>query len=130
MQKPGSGNVSWLRLPLTVLCFHVFAEKKSEKLFCLFLLPLFRNLRTAPPRLSTKIPTVATIPNTVQYNSCNDLPPLLLVEQSLLAFLCQTCHGLISRFTCVPIRSYKICVVAPHSRAYTSNCKENVELSL
>jgi len=36
MQKPGSGNVSWLRLPLTVLCFHVFAEKKKWEIILSF----------------------------------------------------------------------------------------------
>ena len=63
------------------------------------------NLRTAPPRLSIKLTSVATIPCTVHYVSKThaDLPPLLLMTQSLMPFLRQTCHGsTVGRSTAFP----------------------------
>jgi len=67
---------------------------------------LFDNLLTASPRLLIQLNTVATIPNTVQEKSCNDLPPLLLMVHTVMLFSRQTCHGsTVDRFNCIPIRS-------------------------
>jgi len=59
------------------------------------------------------------------------------MTQSLMLFSHQTCHGsAIGRSTAFvsgifrTIPSSKICVLAPHSQAYTSNCKENLQLWL
>ena len=69
---------------------NIFATLSETRMSCFFhdgiLLLLFDNLVTVPTRLSIRLTTVATIPNTVQQNPCNDLPPLLLMVQSLMPF--------------------------------------------
>jgi len=52
---------------------------------------LFAKLRTGPPRPLVKLTIVATILNTVQQYSCNDLPPMLRMAQTWMPMSRRTC---------------------------------------
>jgi len=138
-------SVLCLGLPLTVSCFRVYSDKKRSEYFCLqlldseisfkllnettmsyffhneMLLLSLDNLRTTRPRQSIKLTAVATIPNTVQLNSCNDLPPLLQMAQCLIPFSRHTCRA-VSPLSYAVIKY--LCGGSTWSNLHSSKCKK------
>jgi len=93
---------------------------------------MFDNLCTAPPGPSLKLTTVATILcSTVKL--MNHLSPLLLMAQSAIPVLTSHLPWLnnwpLSKLAFLFVQKC-FCMVAPHIQAYTSNCKENLQMLL
>jgi len=97
------------------------------------LLLLFDILRSAPPRLSIKLTTVATIPNILQWNSKKQIASIAAYGTNNGAIHEDQRLSHLSRFNDSPLGltaflfGHKRFVwAAPHSRLHSSRCKPTI----